>query len=642
MSTSSGGNDDEPLEESPIFDVPNLAIIPIFTATLSVLGSYVVIRESWQQKPSQTSMRAPLVRALMAMSLSDLLQAVALGFSTVPTPHWVTHVPFAIGNYTTCEVQGLFAQMGNVATPLFSTLLIFYYLLILKHNWSDNRIKQTEPWAHGSIWLVAIVCSGFPVPLNLYNNAYHVCWINGYPEGCDYIHPDIPCERGGDYVLWGTVFTIFPLWPCLIAVLVMMCMIHSKVRTIEERSALYGASQVLEESNDDDMMAEDSSAFYEQQQERHPQERQPQDDSENHNQHPTDSPPQHSSQNIQQSTTSTNRNNTTSEVLPRTHSGLFLRSSGDGSVELPEINRSRSRAVSKQAFLFVMAFIMTHIFRLIATLWWTMSEGGDEIWLYVIAYDVMICLQGFFNALVLLRTRKKLHTPEGQFFQKLICCNLVVIPQAIRRHWSSSVGPNESIAENETQTKQSDEKPPLTGKTIDGENIRKERGRHSSLPSGGAAIHSSVQSSAEPSIVSRGDRFGFFANDSLGHEYDLSLTTSMESEMRRHCGASETEQSLGVGGDTVNEAPHQRKRSTSRKSQRRSSRKNRDKYPMDVAEDDEFRHQPSEIIIEEESDGTGETQPRQRPPPSDVTLDKAFSSTAASLSQSIGRDTVNE
>lgn len=116
-------------DELSIFHHPNWALIPIFTGLLSCLGSYVVIRESWvdlRSSSRQPSMRAPLLRTLIAMSLSDLLMSIAFALTMVPSPRWVTHVPFVRGNYTTCEVQGFFLELGNVATPLFSTLLTYY------------------------------------------------------------------------------------------------------------------------------------------------------------------------------------------------------------------------------------------------------------------------------------------------------------------------------------------------------------------------------------------------------------------------------------------------------------------------------------------------------------------------------------
>jgi len=89
----------------------------------------------------------------------------------------------------------------------------------------------------------------------------------------------------------------------------------------------------------------------------------------------------------------------------------------DVPVPNPQVNRSRSRAVARQAMLFVLAFVMTNALRIIAIFWFAITEDGNLV-LYVLAFDVMLPMQGAFNAIVLLRTRT-LRTPEGKYVQRV-------------------------------------------------------------------------------------------------------------------------------------------------------------------------------------------------------------------------------
>jgi len=416
--------DDLDLEgEIVLFHKPRTALILIFTGTLSAFGSYLVIRELWvdfdilplcfgrkraksrsvvpNSPGGSTSMRASLVRALMAISLVDLVSSLAFALTTVPSPSWTPHVPYASGNTATCEAQAFFLQLGNVAAPLFSTFLTFLFLAILNLQWTDDHIQKVEIWAHGLIWFVALACASFPIPLDLYNNAYHMCWINSYPEGCDYKADfEGECERGADSVFYSTLFTVFPLWPSLLVVTILMCMVYSSVRRVEQKSANV------------DWGERRSNTFR---------------SSGPKSQHQTENTMMRSGlstvgeiSEIQESSEHVNDENDDDDSYDSQASSA--RASQDEGYQRGDLfrkeDRKKSKAVARQAFLFVVAFVLTHILRLFATLWWTISEEYNAP-LYVLAYDVMLPLQGWFNALVLLRT-KKLHTPEGVFVEKLL------------------------------------------------------------------------------------------------------------------------------------------------------------------------------------------------------------------------------
>jgi len=459
-------------DENSLFEYPWTAVLPMISGSLSAFGSSMVLRELWpefwkgqrktlpttrhaqrpkqqpapqpsQQQQQQTRntsrMRAPIVRCFVALSALDFVCSIAFAVSTIPSPRQYTHIPFAAGTFETCAAQAFWLQLNNVSSPLFSTLLTFYYTVTLKYQWSDTRIQRTEWASHAAIWIVGLVSAIFPIPMELYSNPYHFCWFSSFPQGCERYHEDVPCERGDNFELFMGAFTIFPLWPCLLAVVIMLYLIYHKVRNVEAAAArkpwgetaedasselFRSQSKTKMETNDDDVIGEEE--------EEHWNEDgfqvvtiagSPANSSgiiRNHQFRLSSSSNNHSS--------NVNSNSQDQEEEDDDEEGNNQRNiSGDrsgssnhtGSRSTPIVNRRRSRAVARQAFWFVLAFVATHILRLVAILLFVISNQTNTI-LFVLAFDVMLPLQGWWNALVLLWTRQELHTPEALFLKQAL------------------------------------------------------------------------------------------------------------------------------------------------------------------------------------------------------------------------------
>ena len=327
--------------------------------------------------------KLPITRILVGMSIAEVIFSVALGLSTYMSPSSIEYLAFNVGNVQTCEFQGFLAQMGSCASALFSTSLSVFYLLAIKYNWSDRKLQSLEYWAHGGIWLVSFATAVFPIPLDLYNNAYHVCWINASPEGC-FESETVSCERGGDYSLYATILTVLPLWPCLIASLWIMWSIYRFVSRLEARSILYGAASIYltRPSGSEQRRSSDGKSAEEEEEDKASSD--------------SNVPPSELS--ASPASANTTRRNTAASFRH-------------------QIDRQRSKAVANRAFLYASAFILTQLLRLLLTLAYAISEWYSEV-AYVFAYDVMLPLQGFLNALVFVQHRT-LKTPEGRLFKRV-------------------------------------------------------------------------------------------------------------------------------------------------------------------------------------------------------------------------------
>lgn len=105
-----------------------LQLAPKFTATLSIIGSSIVIYEVLTMRKSKLRTRHFI---LFNMSCVDVLNSFAL-FCTI----WPIPKPDGFGNVATCNVQGFFVQFGT-AIILWNGVLAATFLLKIRHNWPE-------------------------------------------------------------------------------------------------------------------------------------------------------------------------------------------------------------------------------------------------------------------------------------------------------------------------------------------------------------------------------------------------------------------------------------------------------------------------------------------------------------------------
>jgi len=96
-----------------------------------------------------------------------------------------------------------------------------------------------EKWAHASIWVFAVGCAIFPIPLGLYNFAHDICWFAAAPLDCkDSRHygDEATCDRGDNAWVYAITFHVFPSWSCWLASAIIMAMLYLHVRSLENRA----------------------------------------------------------------------------------------------------------------------------------------------------------------------------------------------------------------------------------------------------------------------------------------------------------------------------------------------------------------------------------------------------------------------
>jgi hypothetical protein len=195
-----------------------LALVPKFSAFLSVLGSSWIILEVLRDRQKQAMVYH---RLLLALSVLDVIISTAWFMSTWPVPSNVVGLFGNMGNETTCNIQGFFIQL-KAGNPFYNTFLALYFVLVVKFGWTEHQIRTTiEPYLHIIPICMALGTATASLVLGLYGNANLWCWISGKHS----------TYRLAFFYVW--------YWASLVAVTLAMVTVYWTVRQQEAASLRY-------------------------------------------------------------------------------------------------------------------------------------------------------------------------------------------------------------------------------------------------------------------------------------------------------------------------------------------------------------------------------------------------------------------
>lgn len=122
------------------------------------------------------------------VSVFDLFLSLSISFSPLPQPA-STGLPGAHGNVASCTTQGFFLQLG-IGSLAYSTMLILYYLLLIRWGVSEDVIKtRIEPLMHLAAIGYYLATAILGIVWQIYNSNGVVCWVAAVPTGCERIAP---------------------------------------------------------------------------------------------------------------------------------------------------------------------------------------------------------------------------------------------------------------------------------------------------------------------------------------------------------------------------------------------------------------------------------------------------------------------
>jgi len=170
-------------------------------------------------------------RILCGMSISDMLFSFECFLSTWPFPAGETWG--AIGSMLSCDIVGFITQFGCVCYLLYCGSLATYFVLKIRFNWQNPKIKKIEWLLH----IFPIVAAGSMAIsgwfLKLYSSANWICWIAPYPDDCD---SQETCIRGWNSNFYRLAFMYGWVWTILLYVSISMFAIFRHASDVEKQS----------------------------------------------------------------------------------------------------------------------------------------------------------------------------------------------------------------------------------------------------------------------------------------------------------------------------------------------------------------------------------------------------------------------
>lgn len=172
-----------------------LAITQICSASLSLIASSCIVIMIGR---SSRGLSSPFRRIIFALSMSEVLQSLAMVTGPFSVPHDARQavVGMKAGTTLTCEVNGFAMVFGNAAVPMYTCLLCYYYYCKLKKNMTDTSFQdRIEAKAHIGIltWNLAVGFVGIITENINASPLGYVCTFSTFPVGC-VLRGD--CNRG--------------------------------------------------------------------------------------------------------------------------------------------------------------------------------------------------------------------------------------------------------------------------------------------------------------------------------------------------------------------------------------------------------------------------------------------------------------
>jgi hypothetical protein len=214
-----------------------LTVTPAIAATLSILGSSSIIwmiASDWQKKISHVKFRF-----LFALSISDIINSLLFLIWPIPMPSDATGVWGAFGNSSTCQLQGFFMQIGLTGS-FYNGALSLYFLLTIRYGLSNADIaKKYELWCHLVAILWPLVTGLVLAGLQLFTVTALGCWLGPEPLGCQLDDTDYECTSHQRAYLYSWMFTGTPLLVLNLFIAFAMIQIYRTVRETTQKAQTY-------------------------------------------------------------------------------------------------------------------------------------------------------------------------------------------------------------------------------------------------------------------------------------------------------------------------------------------------------------------------------------------------------------------
>jgi hypothetical protein len=368
-----------PQDESDLTLAQQVAItlVPAFSGTLSILGSSCIIWMLLQN--NRKKLNSVKYRFLFALCWCDVVNSLCFVFFSLPIPKDTPGVWGAMGNYASCNAQGFFLQIGITGSFYNGALSLYFYKSVCSSMKDEQIAKRYEKWIHivSLLWPVGTGIAAWQQDLYSYSGLG--CWIAPEPLRC-HRRDDVDCIRGENAYIYAWVYCGIPLILLCLYIVYSMGMIYMQVKQVSRRAEKWSLGMVGASIRSNTSRLEAT---------------------------------QWSDRNINDVSTRSQ----TSELASKRGS-ISQRGSISGNDNRVRSRYSeRTKEAAWQAFLYVIAYAVTHIWAFIV---FNIELGGGTNPFYLLFIENFFWpLQGFANVFIFLRPRIQAiqkSSPEMFFF----------------------------------------------------------------------------------------------------------------------------------------------------------------------------------------------------------------------------------
>ena len=116
-------------------------VVRCVTASISLLASTILALTILH---SPTGRKSPYSRIIFGLSVGDILNSLAVLVSPFASPKDNPDAIFSIGNVRSCEITGIFLQIGGCMVPLYTLFLTYYFLKRVKYKTSPADFAKYQ------------------------------------------------------------------------------------------------------------------------------------------------------------------------------------------------------------------------------------------------------------------------------------------------------------------------------------------------------------------------------------------------------------------------------------------------------------------------------------------------------------------
>jgi len=187
------------------FYEPNLVDKSVFVLTriggfLSLLAALTILGETYGDQGIVPSTLFVYQFPILMQSMGEVVGSWALPKHT--PARWG-----ALGNFTTCTVQGFFVVGGNTSQLFFDLFLSLLFYLLVKSNYSMATLRRLQRCFFLFVFCTTSVATIVPLFYELYNPNWTSCGVNSIPIGCKRSE----CYRGGYAFVYLNVYMTIPI-----------------------------------------------------------------------------------------------------------------------------------------------------------------------------------------------------------------------------------------------------------------------------------------------------------------------------------------------------------------------------------------------------------------------------------------------